>query len=118
MTRETVGYGWNFSNFGLDSSAIGLGVTEPYRGENSKITQVTKPSYTVIVGDSKDSKTSPSASNNFEHKLLYTQSSDKIMSKSARRHNGGGNYLFFDGHVEWRTPEQLVMEPEIWKREK
>ncbi|MFP3905158.1 MAG: H-X9-DG-CTERM domain-containing protein, partial [Armatimonadota bacterium] len=36
-------------------------------------------------------------------------------SAAARRHNGGCNYCFVDGHVKWLKPEAAKCEPgECW----
>ncbi|MGC9004679.1 MAG: DUF1559 domain-containing protein [bacterium] len=37
----------------------------------------------------------------------------------AKRHNGGANYLFYDGHVKFATPQQMIdpVDPErFWAR--
>ncbi len=31
--------------------------------------------------------------------------------EGARRHQGGANYVFLDGHAKWHTPEQFHLEP-------
>jgi prepilin-type processing-associated H-X9-DG protein len=33
---------------------------------------------------------------------------------SDKRHNGGLNYIFFDGHVKWMKSEQTVSPKNLW----
>lgn len=114
LTRETVGYGWNYINFGYyDSTNVNeLG---PY-GWASRLLEVSKPSHTIILGDSQDDTTNPA--NNYQHRYLYVN--DIIYNPNkprfARRHQKRGNYLMLDGHIESLTPEQLVADPKIFKK--
>lgn len=111
LTRETVGYGWNYNQFGYYDSPneYELG---PY-GWGSRLIEVTKPAHTIILGDSKDAHVNPAS--NFEHRYIYTWGLPATPDKKlARRHRGRGNYLFLDGHVEGLSPEELGMDHKIF----
>lgn len=100
VTNElTVGYGWNFMNFGHTDSRD-TNNSRYGRGEFSRIVQVEQPAKTIIIGDSQDGV---EPGKDFEHRYIYPQA-DKL----ARRHNGRGNYLFVDGHIEALTPEAVA----------
>lgn len=69
----------------------------------AKLSDVPEPEATVIIGDSKDLDVAPEKA--WEHRYIYRASG--FWYTHAKRHQGGGNYLFVDGHVEWFTPENL-----------
>lgn len=120
---KTVGYGWNASYFGKttaqkpDGSPSDSASTNG--GEFSRMSQVEKPSSTVIIGDSKDAEDSYQA---YQNQYLYESEMAGGVNIRPHRHSGGGNYLFLDGHIEWITPEQMnerVKSPErIFKKKK
>jgi prepilin-type processing-associated H-X9-DG protein len=94
-TSIYMGYGWNYTSFGdlVGSTSLGWG---------SKMAQVTKPSHTIIIGDSKDPWINPAATP--QNYYLYRPPSVNL----ATRHSGRGNYLMLDGHVESLPP---TMDP-------
>jgi len=96
------GYGWNYFHFGQNT----------YSATNaaySRTAQITKPSNTIIIGDSADDPEAPKV----EHFVIYG-----TLKKLAKRHAGGtANYLFLDGHVASMTPEQVNEElPRIFEK--
>lgn len=101
---KVVGYGWNTRGFGLTTRETAEGQQDPSAtgGENSRMSQVEKPGATIIIGDSKDAEDSSQA---YQNQYLYE--GDPNPGTRPRRHSGGGNYLFLDGHIEWITPEKL-----------
>lgn len=113
LTRETVGYGWNYKNFGYnDKQEKPVQIAE---GFGTRITDVTRPSHTIILGDSKDQHVNSSSASHYQHRYLYTSELPATISPLfARRHKGGGNYLFLDGHVEGLTPEQLAEDHKVF----
>jgi len=90
-TSAYIGYGWNYSSFGDLVGSVSL-------GWGSKMAQVTKPSRTIIIGDSKDPWINPGATP--QNYYLYRPPSVNL----ATRHSGNGNYLMLDGHVEALPP--------------
>jgi prepilin-type N-terminal cleavage/methylation domain-containing protein/prepilin-type processing-associated H-X9-DG protein len=95
VNNLTVGYGWNFMNFGhdvLNSATWG-------RGENSRLSQVAQPARTIIIGDSQDEIL---PGQDFVHRYIY-----EGVTRMPRRHSGRGNFLFLDGHVQALTPEEV-----------
>jgi prepilin-type processing-associated H-X9-DG protein/prepilin-type N-terminal cleavage/methylation domain-containing protein len=101
-----IGYGWNWSSgtftdgvpdggFGYTPGVLGYGY-------NSRLSQVTRPSQTIMVGDSMDLENKPSAwQNMFVYPPIGPYSNVKYR---ASRHGGKGNYLMVDGHVEALPP--------------
>jgi len=94
-----IGYGWNHEFFGVSGS---LAATGSNLGAYSRISQVSNPARTIIIGDSHDKGGSPY----WYHFRLYGRSNN--MSMCAERHAGRGNYLMADGHVESLTPGELT----------
>jgi prepilin-type processing-associated H-X9-DG protein/prepilin-type N-terminal cleavage/methylation domain-containing protein len=113
--RMNVGYGWNYwagtytsgvgdGGFGYDAqNASGYGY-------NSRLSQVTHPAKTIIVGDSMDTENHPAFYNNI---FIYPPSSTFPDKMRASRHGGKGNYLMVDGHVEALPP---TMEASYFKK--
>jgi prepilin-type processing-associated H-X9-DG protein/prepilin-type N-terminal cleavage/methylation domain-containing protein len=109
MDAFTVGYGWNYygENASTGGGRQGGFGNEPVDngdgyGGSSKMIQVTKPSQTIIIGDSKDLDVQ--RNNTFQNIYLYPPPDAWFSSQRARRHSGRGNYLFLDGHVESLPP--------------
>jgi len=101
--RYSVGYGWNYLYFGYvpegrDDSGSGSS------GGGTRLGSIQSPSQTVLAADSADIKDPNNA--NGQGNLLFYASSRWTPDGFARRHQGDGNYLFADGHVETMTPEQ------------
>ncbi len=89
-----VGFGWNHNYFGYTSEPEYL-----YLGWNSMMSQVSLPGRTIIVGTNEDSL---NIGNESRNAALY------IDNINCRRHDGGGYYLFLDGHIEKLTPEEVM----------
>lgn len=89
-----VGFGWNHQNFGYDAQPSNASL-----GWGSRLSEVEQPSKTIIIGTGEDSSNATNVARNF---LIYAN------SIRCRRHNGGGYYLFVDGHVEHLTPERVM----------
>ncbi len=105
MERRTIGYGWNYRNFGNKS-------TTPALGWSTSLTEVENPSRTIIVGDSADIEVVGNLHwmNLYLYEPLYAE-------RHARRHRGGGYYLFVAGNVTHITAETLLEElPEIFQK--
>lgn len=102
LKHNQCGYGWNYFHFGHNTYSI-------TNSSFARFLQVTEPTRTIIIGDSADD---PNAAKS-EHYVIY---GTKL--RLAKRHSGGsGNYLFFDGHVESMTPEQLSKQlPRIFEK--
>jgi prepilin-type processing-associated H-X9-DG protein len=100
----SVGYGWNQVYFGSSGSG------EPditYNPSYRRLSEVTQPSKTIIIADNMDHFVSGSE---WQYALLYGPYGSGGML--AKRHQGGGNYLFMDGHVEWMSPTNATREVE------
>lgn len=107
-----LGYGWNQKYFGNHAYKRDWGI-EADEAAFAKMPQISAPSRTIILGDSKDAEIRPER--DYEHRYIYTERTQSAYW--AARHQGGGNYLFCDGHVERLTPENLKeMAPEIFQR--
>ena len=109
-----VGYGWNhcawtYTQHLLDGSGSwlpdgGFGETSANLngGWMSRLSQVSKPSQTLIIGDSRDISSNPQY---YQLSALYPPTGGCVDSIwRASRHSGKGNYLMVDGHVEALPP--------------
>lgn len=94
--RQTVGYGWNHRYLGYIPS-------DP-KGGKANIRQISRPSETIVVGDSRDIEDRNLPPPVSEHRYLYSQS----VSLLAARHGGKGFYLLLDGHVMAASPQEVV----------
>lgn len=90
----SVGFGWNHQYFGLDSQS-----QNRIYGWESRIAQVEQPSRTIIIGTGEDNFNETNPGRNV---MIYAN------SIRCRRHQGGGYYLFLDGHVKHLTPEEVM----------
>ena len=123
MTAWTIGYGWNYASWIIGSKTYGgfgySNFDDPYYArENmhafSRMVQVTAPAQTIIIGDSTDSM---DPTNDYQHRYLYPPILAQ-KAKFAQRHNGHGNYLFLDGHIEGLSQDQVIANPNIFARNK
>jgi len=103
ITRQAVGYGWNYQNFGYKASS-------PSFNSFTTLQQVSNPAKTIIIGDSKDADDKPA--NDFEYRYIYEADGPPL----PQRHKGRGNYLLLDGHVESFAPEQIPARNPLWKK--
>lgn len=88
-------YGWNYRNFGDQMRSPGVGWV-------TKMSKVSCPADTILVGDAEDYEARNQADNFF----LFSQiASDQYNNTGlrAKRHNEGANYGYVDGHVKWHT---------------
>jgi prepilin-type processing-associated H-X9-DG protein/prepilin-type N-terminal cleavage/methylation domain-containing protein len=97
----SVGFGWNHQYFGYDS------VNSPDRGWATLLVNVERPGETIIVGTGEDSL---NEGNSLRNVMIYAN------SIRCRRHNGGGYYLFLDGHVDQLTPEEVMHDESYFMR--
>jgi len=100
--RKEIGYGYN-AYFGhvpptASDYVEAFGVYWQLRA-----TAVQSPSQKIIIGDNKDFGTAGSYS-----KYQISRSGNPNNANHPRRHSGGGNFLFADGHLEWLTPRELT----------
>lgn len=114
---NNIGYGWNwiasFSVGGITQGGFGYLPDQPaWGGYASRVGQVTKPSQTIIVGDSMDLA---NITADYQNTVLYPAPIAVLAPGSwaawstpptmrASRHGGKGNYLMADGHVEALPP--------------
>ncbi|HWL53489.1 MAG TPA: prepilin-type N-terminal cleavage/methylation domain-containing protein [Chthoniobacteraceae bacterium] len=91
-----IGFGWNHQYFGYDRQPINATF-----GWNSRLAEVSFPARTIIIGSGEDSE---NLTNPLRNTMIYAN------SIRCRRHDGGGYYLFLDGHVEKKTPEEVMAD--------
>lgn len=90
------GYGWNFLYLGW-RDAVTSG-TKPW----INLSQVGNPAQTIMAGDTSDYQ----ANGAYPARVFYLYDSDasgELSLSQSYRHNGGGNYLWVDGHVSWHS---------------
>lgn len=99
-----VGYGWNHSYFGYTADWY------PEKlGWGSRLSEVDKPSETIIIGTSIDG-----TNKTLENLLIYPNTNN-----AARRYKGKGLYLLLDGHVEAYSPQEVVANDQyLFKKQK
>ena len=111
---HNLGYGWNYQEFGW---SVGNGVrgTPPvwgWWGWGTKLSKIIDPSSEIVLGDSEDAGVygndyiiNPSgAALKWIPMYLYRRDGTRM----PRRHSGGGNFTFPDGHAEVINRAQLV----------
>lgn len=99
-TSNDVGYSDYFLNSLVGGSGIGL-LGQPTKG-GVKMSAVASPSLTILVGDGGAFK-----SENQMGSWPY----DALDPGQYRRHLGGNNFSFCDGHVKWFRPEKILSTP-------
>lgn len=99
-----VGFGWNHQYFGFDAQP-----SNAIYGWNSRMSEVEHPARTIIIGTGEDSDNPENLTRNIG---IYAN------SIRCRRHNGGGYYLFLDGHLEKLTPEEVMANQSYLMRKK
>lgn len=104
---KALGYGYNFEGFGHAPNREGGSWDTPGREYMRKYWQirpamVEEPGQKLVIGDSLDDN--PASDITTRVIFIYRGLNSPY---HARRHSGGGNYLFADGHVEWLHVEEL-----------
>ena len=104
---KALGYGYNFRGFGHTPDNGKGNWDQPGKSYMRKYWQVRpsmveEPSRKLVIGDSldDDDKTDITTRVIFIYRAISSP-------YHARRHSGGGNYLFADGHVEWLHVDEL-----------
>ena len=126
--REAAGYGINVWGTGFPSSeselpGLGLGGdvdhTQPWTyARRVPVSKVRVPSDMIAIGDSHESGPDQKFGNLriIMAPLTLTPQSSPMGAVGAR-HNGGGNLLFCDGHVEWAKQTNWMRKlPDARKR--
>lgn len=105
LERQSVGYGWNSLNFGLDLTRAET------TGFGANIRQLTDLGRTIIIADSMDAKEGVDE-NAFKNRYIYDYSKESRYPY-PERHSGQANYLFLDGHIEAYRPVFLKTQKAI-----
>lgn len=113
LTNHTVGYGWNFYYLGYSPRPEHAGPDANRNwGWGTRLSEVPAPSETIVVGDSVDEAPEGQSYLNL---YLYPHGGWTV----ARRHRGGGNYLFVDFSVRWLKAETLQAQlPYLYEKYK
>jgi len=74
-----------------------------------KLSMVKQPSNRIIVLDSPAPECTPDWFGWAYYKILNNENNGPIATRNAipRRHSGGANLLYIDGHVEWKIRENV-----------
>ncbi len=97
------GYGWNFIYLGWLP-----GKNQP---DWVRVTAIEKPSSIIMAGETNDSYVYTGTGSDWSHGCFYLYATAQNGLTGAdgfcQRHNGGGNYIWCDGHVSWITAKAL-----------
>ena len=119
LRKWSIGYGWNYH--GNNNPAGGFGLAEDDAatlygfGWGSRLSEITKPSQTIVMGDSKDPWIEPDPSADYQNRYIYPSLGPSVYR--ASRHGGRGNYWMADGHVEALPPELNGTITYLWKNQ-
>lgn len=102
-----VSYGYNYAGFG--DQPPGQRWDEPGNSYmkiywHVRPSQVQEPSKVLIIGESADDGMGAA---DWQHRFLYNAENHPYQ---ARRHDGSGNYLYADGHIETMSPAELAQK--------
>lgn len=107
------GYGWNFQTLGWwNVWRSDCGGVDPW----IKITQVYKPSQTIEAGDTSDYYVNDTALC-YQVFYLYGRYSPGALRESYR-HEGGGIYLWVDGHCSFHLATEAAANAAWFKNER
>ncbi len=117
VPRWDRGYGWNYQEFGYTSSTG----TMPDSDSSQPMADVEQPARTIIIGDNPDTGYWGAAG-------IYCYGPSQVVKPEdpeqdglgnvSRRHNGGANYGFCDGHAKWLTAATAAQDDELWLTDK
>jgi len=103
----TIGYGWNYQNFGYRATAGGFS-NNPGR----TLAVLTVPAETILIGDNPETgmwgANSVYVYGPTQLDTAGAATNDPSLANLAKRHNEGGNYGFCDGHVKWQSRADLT----------
>jgi len=83
---------------GYDDACYGMSYQLKTSSGFLKVFSITNPTVTFLVGDSDQGP------------YISWQTPPTTPTKLRLAHNEGANFLFFDGHVEWLTVDQLTQD--------
>ncbi len=90
----SLGYGWNYQEFGYYYGSHGTGWATP-------LGDIDQPASTILLGDSEDHAVRSSSGG---PRYLYK----RHLTYLPVRHNGGGNMGLCDGHAKWYKRDTLL----------
>ena len=104
-----------FTDYWLNGNLAGVKDKDwgPFLTNDNK--KVSNPEQVIILGDGDGDGKSPQSTASYSLNQLpsiWRASSDS----PVKRHMGGANYAFLDGHVKWLKPEQVSQLPTSKKR--
>jgi len=108
-----LGYGWNYQEFGYTSSSA----TAPDSDSSQPLADTEEPARTIIIGDNPDTGFWGAHGRYIYGPSQVVKPTDPGgdgFGNVARRHNGGGNYGFCDGHAKWLAASVAAGQDELW----
>ncbi len=103
-----LGYGWNYLNFGQDSSAT-------WTGYCTAMDSVPSPASTIVLGDNMDAADPAGYPEGYPY-MTDPNWGPAYQANLATRHSGGGCYVFLDGHVKWISKDQAIANCAWWTK--
>jgi len=104
------GYGWNYQQFGYYAATH---VPPLYNGPCREMAVVKQPAETIILGDNPSTGQYGANSSTVIYGPTQVANTDDSIN-TCRRHNGGGNYGFVDGHGKWLSAEDAAGQDRLW----
>jgi prepilin-type processing-associated H-X9-DG protein len=90
----------------LETMPIDVWLKDPRNGQGRKASDIAYPATTIVLCDG---VINSNAIIEPEH-IMLAQQDPSNLSVQMQRHQGGGNYLFSDGHVKWFAISQISPE--------
>ncbi len=114
--NQSIGYGWNYQNFGYRAASGSIG-----RSPGCKLGEIPIHAETILIGDDPDEGFHDAGGMYIYGPTQFDPSGDNAtndpaLSNVARRHNGGGNYGFCDGHAKWVSAMELTGKDALWTK--
>jgi len=112
--NRPLGYGWNYQNFGYYSSGGSFS-----GGPSTPLAQVQQPAETILIGDNPDDGYWGAGWQYIYGPTQVVNATDPEqdgVGNVSRRHNGGGNYAYCDGHAKWLSCRDAAAQDRLWTK--
>jgi len=113
--NQHIGYGWNYQNFGYRAASGSISSSA-----GCKLGGIPIPAGTILIGDDPDQGFHDAGGmciyGPSQRDVDDNPADDPALSNVARRHNGGGNYGYCDGHSKWLSAIEATAKDALWTK--